>query len=180
MKVRAHGMALDAPPGWEVRIGRRAPDGLVPAALDAAGSDPRAPDPRAPDPMAPDPMALSRPVLHAATVTLPEVRGDFGGSVTGQLGELDVFVSLFEYGPEAVSTPLFATRGRPELGAADFSPAGLQRSIAGQSGRQYFFQESGRAFCLYVVLGSHARRAVLIRRVRALLGTLDLDAAAGS
>lgn len=175
MKVRAHGMALDAPPGWEVRIGRRAPDAPPPAAL-----FPAALGPVALGPVALGPAALSRPVLHAATIALPEVRGDFGGSVTGRLGELDVFVSLFEYGPEAVSTPLFATRGRPDLGAADFSPAGLQRSIAGQSGRQYFFQESGRAFCLYVVLGSHARRAVLVRRVRTLLGTLDLDAAAGS
>lgn len=151
MKLRGHGMAVDAPPGWEIRIGRRAPDGQ-----DAA--------------------ARARPVLHAATVALPEVRGDFGGDVTGRLGADDVFVSLFEYEPEAVSTPLFATRRRPAPSAADFSPAGLQRSIAGQSGRQYFFQESGRAFCLYVVLGSHARRAALVRQVRSVLDTIELSA----
>lgn len=150
MKVRGHGMAVDTPPGWEVRIGRRTPDGQESA-------------------------ARSRPVLHAATVALPEVRGDFGGDVTGLLGTDDVFVSLFEYEPEAVSTPLFATRRRPALTAAHFSPVGLQRSIAGQSGRQYFFQESGRAFCLYVVLGSHARRAALVRRVSAVLDTLELS-----
>lgn len=165
MKLRGHGMALDAPPGWEVRIGRRAPDGPTSAAPTSAGLAPA---------------ALTRPVLHAATIALPEIRGDFGGNVTGRLRDQDVFVSLFEYGPEAVTTSLFATRGRPDLSAADFSPAGLQRSIAGQSGRQYFFQESGRAFCLYVVLGSHARRVALVRQVRTLLGGLDLDAAAGS
>ncbi len=154
MKIRGHGMALEAPAGWEVRIGRRTGDDREPA-------------------------ARSRPVLHAATVALPEVRGDFGGNVTGQLGQHDVFVSLFEYEPEAVRTPLFASRGRPKLRADDFSPAGLQRSIAGQSGRQYFFQESGRAFCLYVVLGSHARRASLLSEVRTVLDTLDVDAGAG-
>lgn len=155
MKVRGHQLAIDAPAGWEVRIGRRVPDSGAPG-------------------------ALSRPVMHAATIALPEVRGDFGGDVTGRLGTEDVFVSLFEYEPAAVGTPLFALRGRPRPGVDDFSPAGLQRSIAGQSGRQYFFQESGRAFCLYVVLGSHARRAALIRKVREILDTLELDTAVGS
>jgi hypothetical protein len=61
---------------------------------------------------------------------------------------------------------------------ADFSPAQLQRTIPGQSGTQYFFSEGGRAFCLYVVLGSHARRAHLVRKVRDVLDTLDLDAGA--
>lgn len=36
-------------------------------------------------------------------------------------------------------------------------------------------QEGGRAFCLYVVLGSHARRADLVRRLREVLQTLDLE-----
>ena len=117
--------------------------------------------------------------MHAATVPLPEGRGDFGGDVTGRLGEQDVFVALFEYEPEAVGSPLFSSRGRPDVDAADFSPAGLQRSIAGQSGRQYFFQEAGRAFCLYVVLGSHVRRAGLLREVRSVLETLAVDPVAG-
>lgn len=145
-------MRVDVPPGWEARITRRAPEGSAPG-------------------------EVQRPVLHAATVTLPEVRGDFGGGVTGQLGPEDVFVSLFEYGPEAVSTPLFATRGRPRPSADDFSPSGLQRSIPGQSGNQWFFQEAGRAFCLYVVLGSHARRAALVSTVRSMIDTLELDQA---
>ena len=152
MKLRAHGMAVEPPPGWEVRIGRRTPE---------VG----------------EPDARPRPVLHAATIPLPQVRGDFGGGVTGLLSAEDVFVSLFEYEPEAVRTPLFATKGRPTPSAADFSPAGLQRTIPGQSGRQWFFQEAGRAFCLYVVLGSHARRAGLVPTVRALIDTLDLDTA---
>lgn len=150
MKLRAHGMAVDAPSGWEVRIARRAPED---------------------QPVG----AVRRPMLHASTVALPEVRGDFGGGVTPLLSSEDLFVSLFEYGPEAVGTPLFAVKGRPRPTAADFAPNNLQRSIAGQSGRQWFFQEGGRAFCLYVVLGSHARRAALVTRLNGVLGTLELD-----
>ncbi len=152
MKIRGHGMGLDVPPGWEARIARRTPEGSAPG-------------------------ELQRPVLHAATVALPEVRGDFGGGVTGQLGPQDVFLSLFEYGPEAVATPLFATKGRPRPSAADFSPSNLQRSTPGQSGNQWFFQEAGRAFCLYVVFGSHARRAAQVPTVRSMIDTLEFDQA---
>jgi len=151
VKLRAHGMAVDAPTGWEVRIAQRTPEGQAPG-------------------------ARPRPMLHAATVPLPAVRGDFGGGVTPLLTAEDLFVSLFEYEPEACATPLFATRGRPRPAAGDFGPNRLQRSIAGQSGRQWFFQEDGRAFCLYVVLGSHARRAELVTRLNAVLATLVLDA----
>jgi hypothetical protein len=153
VKVRAHGMAVERRPGWEVRIRRRPADAREP------GGRPRA-------------------VLHAATVPLPEERGDYGGGVTPLLGADDVFVSLFEFEPDAVGTPLFATRGRPRVAPADFSPMALQRTIPGQSRVQYFFSEGERAFCLYVVLGSHARRAHLVRKANEVIATLDLDAGA--
>ncbi|NAZ80629.1 hypothetical protein GTR02_02200 [Kineococcus sp. R8] len=149
MLLSAHGMGLDAPPGWEVRISRRT----------AAGQEGD---------------SRTRPVLHAATVALPVVRGDFGGGVTGLLSATDLFVSLFEQGPDAVGTALFSDRGRPRPVAADFSPNRLQRTIAGQSGGQWFFTEAGRAFSLYVVLGSHARRVELVNRLTGVLSTLDL------
>lgn len=155
MKVRAQGIALEPEPGWEVRIRVRPADPAAP------GGRPRA-------------------VLHAATVPLPESRGDFGGGVTALLGPDDVFITLFEYDPTATTTPLFATRGLPAPIAPDFSPRQLQRTIPGQSGRQWFFRQGGRAFCLYVVLGSHARRVPLVSRANALLATLDLDPGAGS
>lgn len=151
MRVEGHGISVDAPAGWEVRIGQR--EG------------------------GPAPGDRTRPVLHAATVALPSVRGDFGSGVTGELGQQDLFVSLFEYDAEAASTPMFTARGIPAPSADDFRPAALQRSIPGQSGRQYFFQESGRAFCLYVVLGSHASRAALLPRLDRLLRGLVLTSA---
>ncbi len=153
MRVRGHGLALDRPPGWEVRIRRRPAD-------------------------ASEPRGRPRPVLHAATVPLPEERGDYGSNVTPTLGPEDVFVSLFEFEPEAAGSALFSTRGRPRLTPADFSPSQLQRTIAGQSGVQHFFTDGDRAFCLFVVLGSHARRAPLVRKVNEILDSLDIDTGA--
>ena len=150
MLLSAHGMGLDAPPGWEVRITRR------PATQEEGES-------------------RSRPVLHASTIALPVVRGDFGGGVTGLLSASDLFVSVFDHGPGAVGTALFADRGRPRPVAADFSPNRLQRTVPGQSGCQWFFTEGGRAFSLYVVLGSHARRVELVNRLGGLLSTLQLS-----
>jgi hypothetical protein len=86
-------------------------------------------------------------------------------------------VSLFEFEPEATGTALFSTRGRPRLTPADFAPSQMQRTLPGQSGVQHFFSEQGRAFCLYVVLGSHARRAALVRKANEVLDTLVLDPA---
>ena len=70
------------------------------------------------------------------------------------MGDQDVFVVLFEHEPAAAETPLFRRSGMPRaLTPSDFDPATLRRGITGQSASQDFFHESGRAFCLYVVLG---------------------------
>jgi len=115
VKLAAHGISVDAADGWEIRITRRATDGHEPG-------------------------SHRRPVLHAATVALPVVRGDFGGGVTSLLSAQDVFVSLFEHDPPACSKRLFADRGFPAVELADFAPNRLQRSIPGQTGGQWFFQ----------------------------------------
>jgi hypothetical protein len=150
MTLRAHGLAVEAPHGWEVRIARRA-------------RDPESPG------------SVPRPVLHASTVPLPADRADFGDGVFQRLSPDDVFVALFEYEPQAATSPLFAARGRPTPTAADFSPMGMQPSLPGLSGRQWFFNDGGRAFSLFVVLGSHARRAALVNRLHPVLSTLTID-----
>jgi uncharacterized surface protein with fasciclin (FAS1) repeats len=63
------------------------------------------------------------------------------------------------------------------LAADDFSPSVLQRTIRGQAGVQQFFQDSGRAFCLYVVLGSFANRRKVVAAVNGVLASLQIDAA---
>ena len=150
MRIRGHGLGIDAPPGWEVRIRRR------PADVAEPGGRPR-------------------PVLHAATIPLPDGRADYGSDLLPVLGPEDVFIALFEFEPEATRTALFARRGRPRLTARDFDPSQLQRTVPGLSGSLHFFSQDERAFSLYVVLGSHARRAALVPRVNAVLDQLTID-----
>ena len=58
--------------------------------------------------------------------------------------------------------------------AASYSPDSMQRTIHGQSGTQVFFVERGRAFCLYAVLGNHARRDRLAPVVDRILSRITI------
>lgn len=97
-------------------------------------------------------------LVHAATVPLPRDRGDFGSDVVMTLGPDDLFFTLFEYDEASVGSALFAARGKPRIRPSDFDPASMQRVRPGCSGGQWFFTEAGRAWQLFGVLGSHARR----------------------
>lgn len=147
------GIAVELPPGWEGEIYRRpsTPDGLRPQAAQEEA-----------------------PVAHAATFGLPPDRGDFGNGAVDLMAPDDVFLSLFEYDPPAASTALFAAEGLPRLDDDDFSTSTLQRGLPGHSGCQRFFHIGDRAFCLYVVLGSHRFRSPLVRRVNQVLDNLRI------
>lgn len=124
------------------------------------------------------PLSSGHLVLHAANFALPASRGDFGGGAVELMGRGAVFLAVVEYDREAAQTALFARRGVPrELPAELFSPTSMQRTIPGQSGLQVFANEQGRAWCLYVVLGSHQRRSVLTPVVNEVLGTLRIEPA---
>jgi hypothetical protein len=143
--VAALGMAVIPPSGWEVAIYRRPPG----------------------------PGEQTHAVLHAATVPLPAVRGDYGSGVVELLGPDDVFVALLDFGPQAAGTRLFgAVQGVPGLTADAYRPSQLQRTIRGQAGVQRFFTAAGRGFCLYSVIGAFANRMVLTGRANAILGSV--------
>ena len=157
-ELQAEGVQVTLPAGWDGRITVRR-DGEVQALHSLSGT--------------PVLQERPQPVVHLANFGLPEARGDFGGGAVELMGNRDVFVVLFEYEPAATETPLFAAVGMPRtLATRDFDVTTLRRGIAGQSGVQIFFQEAGRAFCLYVVLGSHARRARLVPLVNAVLASV--------
>lgn len=146
--LRAHGITAPLPGGFEGRIFVRATVG----------------------------QEVTYPVAHFATFALPIDVGDFGGGAVDRMGVDDVFVVLFEYGPESLGRALFARQGMPRaLLPADFRPYVLRRGLGGQSGTQWFFTQSGRPFTLYVVLGSHARRHVLVPRVNGLLASVSVS-----
>lgn len=116
------------------------------------------------------------PIMHLATFGIPDDRGDFGSGAVELMTDNDLFITLFEYGPESVGQPLFSRQGFPrELSADQFNPNGLQRTIAGQSGLQIFFTEGNRAFCLFVALGSHANRAALAKKANAALASITIE-----
>jgi len=164
--VAAHGLAVEPPTGWEGRIYRR-PGADEAAALDVAGS---------PAP----PGEQTHPVVHVATIPVPIDAADYGSDVVGDLGRDDAFIVLKEFSSAEAGSALFAREGLPRaLDLVDFSPSTLQRSLQGQAGAQIFFHESGRAFCLYVVLGDYDNRATMIPRVNDVLATFTIEPIAG-
>ena len=150
--MRSEGIEVDVPQGWDGEIYRRS-SGIT--ALSGPGDQ-------------------SRPVMHMANFPLPSERGDFGSGAVELMRSDNLLVVLFEYGPESAGSPLFSARGVPTVSAGDFHPNAMQRPLPGQSGAQYFFSVGGRAFCLYVALGSHLFRHELVPKVNEILGVLRI------
>jgi hypothetical protein len=164
-ELAAHGLSIAPPEGWEGRIFRRAEAGQVVTASEVAG-------PAAP--MGEE----TYPVIHVSTVAVPVDSADYGSDVVETLGPDDALVVLKEFSPADAGQPLFERAGMPRtLDAADFSPSTLQRSLDGQGGHQTFFNENGRAFSLYVVLGSFDNRLAVVPHVNEVLGTIAVDPA---
>ena len=156
-----YGMRADAPPGWQVAVTRR--PGTEPGTLTAPGARSGA-----------DEGDVTRPVLHACTRPMPADRGDFGSNVVDLLGPDDVFVALVDYGTEVADQGLFERQGLPRLAPSQFGPNRLQRPLPGLSASQHFFSSGGRAFCLFTVVGSHARRMASVPRAAALVSTISI------
>ncbi len=117
----------------------------------------------------------THPVVQISTTSMPDSTGDYGSGAVDVLGPNDVFLTLVEFGAAEVASPLFATKGLPKtLNPNDFSRDALQRVQKGQSGMQFWFSEAGRAFCLYIVLGSHANRRRLMPKATAMVQSLQI------
>lgn len=157
MRLRAEGMEVEVPRGWDGEIYRRGPrGGRAQGFGDAPGE-------------------IEAPVMHLANFPLPPNRGDYGSGAVEVMRSDNVLIALVEFDRASAGTALFAREGLPSVKASDFAPHQMQRTLPGQSGAQYFFHHNGRAFCLYVVLGSHARRQELVPEVNAVLSTINLD-----
>lgn len=157
MRLAAHGIRAQLPPGWEGSIrSERAREALENHPLAAEQGDDGV-----------------FPVAHFATFALPAARDDFGAQAVGRMKPSDAFVSLLEYEPTEAGSALFANKGLPRrLDPRAFSRRQLQRTLAGQAGFQWFFNEAGRAFCLYVVLGDAGDAHRLVRKVEKVLATV--------
>jgi len=163
-RLSAHGLSAEVRRGWDGEIYLRTPETSVatgssaPNQANATGST-----------------MVAYPVLQLANFALPSQRGDFGGGAVELMGAHNLFVSLFEYGPESVGTALFAPQGTPwPLSPDAFGPNRLQRPLPGQGGAQRFFSRAGRPFCLYVVLGSYLLRRATLRQLNHALQTVTI------
>jgi hypothetical protein len=147
--LSAEGITVELPPGWEGAIGPR-------STLDDG--------------------SVRNVVAHFASFPLPSRRGDFGGGAVDLMGPSDAFITLFDYGRSSAGTALFAAEGPPtELDAGHFDRSVLQKPLPSQSGVQRFFTASGRALCLYVVVGSHIDRAEVLPAINKFLSSLTIQ-----
>ncbi|MEI2818372.1 MAG: hypothetical protein V9E99_18240 [Microthrixaceae bacterium] len=159
-RLSAHGLSVALVPGWDVQILRRDESALLLASPD--GDVPVG--------------GYTLPMIHAATITMPPLRGDYGSHVVPILGHDDVFIAMVEFGAESVGAAMFRP-GFPVLRSRDFDPEALQRALPDRSGTQRFFTVAGRAFGLFCVIGSHLRRARLTSKANELLAGIEVDPA---
>ena len=162
MRLAAHNIGVDLPPGWDGRIyARPMEDGDGQRALRSARTPPTA------------------ATLHAATFALPREDGDFGTTATATMAPQGAFLTLTEYVPGGGLHPgqgLFAKKGIPRsLHAQMFSPQSLLLARPGQVGLQHFFTTEDRPFCLYIVLGSSSMTGALLQQVNRLLDSLTIE-----
>jgi hypothetical protein len=166
-RLRAFGMQASPLRGWDGEIYRREVEPSMigpPASMSGSVS------------LSGPVVETPTPILHLANFALPADRGDYGGGAVELMGRGGIFISLLEHDHAEAGTALFKGKGIPwPLSAHDFDPQQMQRTISGQAGCQRFFTHGGRAFCLYVAIGSYAMRAVLVGEVNAVLATVSFD-----
>lgn len=166
---------VDIPSGWEGEIYSRGDAGQVVAAPPSRPSaDPQAFG-TASESGTSSPDTAGRTFVHLATFPLPADRADYGNGAVQLMGPDDIFIALLEHEREDATQPLFAPVGIPQLTAADFRTDVLHRTLEGHSGHQRFFHVGDRAFCLYIVIGSHWNRSELVPRVNQMLAGLSIN-----
>ncbi|MGI8806532.1 MAG: hypothetical protein ACR2KK_01515 [Acidimicrobiales bacterium] len=146
-KLTRSGLEIDLPDGWDGRIYRREAE-----------------------------EAVTRRALHAANFALPLDLGDYAVGAVERMQAGDVLVVLLEFDPDSAGRGLFRNEGMPTgLASGDFSPTAMPRAMPGRTAAQWFFSSGGRAFCLYVVLGSPGPPTALMPLVNQVVETLKID-----
>jgi hypothetical protein len=163
--LAAHGFSINVPAGWDALIEHAWQDPVL------APPAPRLDGDRVPR------SGTTNPQVHLANFALPSRRGDYGLGAVELMQRGHIFIALVEFDREAASTAMYQNvRGLPSPSAGDFHPHAQQRVLPGMCGTQMFFNDRGRALCLYVVLGSWSLRRPLVAKTNvALAGVTILD-----
>jgi hypothetical protein len=126
-RLSSRGIAITVPRGWEGRI-------FVP---DLA------------------PPAINLPILHLTDTVLTTERSSYAPELAARAGGAGILVALLEFDHRLADVGLYEPQGlRLPLARERFHQKALQFPSRVQEGHQRFFSEGGRAFCLYVVLGT--------------------------
>ena len=146
--LSSHGITIEVPNGWEGRM-------FVPDV--------------------PSP-AVNLPVLHLTNTILTHERSSFAPELAARAGGTGALVALLEiehtladrglYAPQSIDLP---------LGRDRFHPRALQVPSLVQEGHQRFFSRHGRAFCLYVVLGTGPGADHRLHTVNEALASLRIE-----
>jgi hypothetical protein len=117
------------------------------------------------------------PVLQLGNFALPALDGDFGSQAAREMGRGTAFAAMPEYDPALAGVGLFQPQGLPlPVRMADASPKAMPRMLPERAGIQRFFTESGRAFCLYVVLRATSNPRHLVQAFNRVLETIQVVA----
>ena len=154
-RLEAHGVSIGVPGGWEAELS-------IQENPLTGDSDPAGPQ-------------VSRVVVHVANYSLRADRGDYGSEAVAGMDRGGIFLALIEFDEASVGSMLFAAEGVPQLRSEDFTGDQLLRPRASQAGVQRFFQVSGRAFCLYAVIGSYSMRRLLAAEANSIVSTLAIE-----
>ena len=156
-RIEGYGISAALLPGWDVRIHTRAESDVM-----VTGPEPA--------PVG----GFVNPMLHDSTALMPPLVGGYGSHVVPILGQTDVFLALVEFNRADADAAMFRP-GVPRLRQPQFDRQALQRGLPFRSGVQQFFTVSGRAFCLFCVLGSHIRRSSLVPRANEFLSGIEVQ-----
>ncbi len=172
-RLEAHGLGAEVPRGWDGAVYRRSGDERAPTPFGPTGLGPSSLR-RGTGTDAVGPPMHYPPILHLATFALPVDRGDFGSGAIEGMGSLDLFVSVLEFDKGAGTGAMFGHGVPWPLRPDEFSPQAMRVPKPDQSGCQRFFRIGERGLTLYVVIGSHALRRLLVPRVNTALAGIRL------
>jgi hypothetical protein len=151
VRLSKQGISVDLPSGWEGRA-------FVPEA---------------------PPPALTFPVLHAANFAMAPDNSSYAGRLAADMDAAGTLFSLVEFDPALAGDALFEEGRLPiALRLDDLNPSALQVRRPGHAGAQRFFAAAGRAFCLYVVVGTGDDAAGNLRALNTVLATLRIERSA--
>jgi len=153
MRLSKDGLSVDLPAGWEGRA-------FIPSV---------------------PPPALNFPVLHASSFPMVPDDSSFAGRLAAAMGERDAVLSLVEFDPRLSGDALFREHRLPlRVAPAEVHPMAMQVPRSGQGGTQRFFAASGRAFCLYLVVGQLGDARARFSELDVILGSIRVDPLARS